>query len=179
MKAPTRSPKARAFQKEGTMNMNTLSRDRAGSRAGKGRQRPVGPAIGNLLEDTVHWLVLCYSCHCACLLGSCLPVASLQISVKGRDERKKGRKTGGEKKKEGEKTTSIQMNLMILTPVRDSRTDQGWPRWVEKLCVLPWAFGVTLVSFLGWSQMVVGPGSGELVAASGSHRWHFCLSGRR
>lgn len=99
MEAPTRSPKARAFQKEGAMNMNALSRDQAGSRVGKGRQRPVGPGIGNLLEDAVHWLVLCYSCHCACLLGSCPPVASPQISVKGREERKEERWEGRKRKR--------------------------------------------------------------------------------
>lgn len=46
-----------------------------------------------------------------------------KVEMKGRKE---GRKMRGEKKKEGEKMTSIQMDLMLLTPVRDSRTDQGW-----------------------------------------------------
>lgn len=58
------------------------------------------------------------------------------------------------------------------------------PRLVEKLCIPPRTFGVTLVSFLGWSQTGVGARElgvlrDQLVAASGSHRWQFRLSGRR
>lgn len=56
---------------------------------------------------------------------------------------------------------------------------------VDKIFIVPCTFGVTLISFLGWSQMVMGAGElgglaeEQVIAASGTRRWQFCLSGHR
>lgn len=98
-----------------------------------------------------------------------------KVEMKGRKEDERGEKERGREDD-------------VLTDGSDaSHPCQGLkdrPRLVEKLCIPPRTFGVTLVSFLGWSQMGVGARElgvlrDQLVAASGSHRWQFRLSGRR
>lgn len=143
---------------------------------------------GHYLEDLVHWLVL--SLPSAIVLdswgdGTQQPTHP-QMVVKGRNKGKEGRKTGGEReggRKQGSGEGDYRADIHT-DHVRGSRTEPaglgGWrhgPSSVNIRC--------HTVPFLGWSQMVAGAGElggpceGQLIPASGSHRWRFCLSGPR